>query len=536
MTKSCQTCPWRVPADDLTVYVQSPGADSCAKHGHILSKPGLSSAMTQRIQETFATRCPDHGTNRGTAIPVLTAQVAIGDPSTFSGTVDPALKPASCTQCANFIPAPVVTRELGWTLGMCAAKGRLLFSNRLVDEAKDCGVGQRGQIRDTTDGVILRPEYEGVTPTRIGRPEPYDADAEMAKHQVDPREYPTDKPVTPDEAAGFVRAWRKVLDPDGLRPPIFIPIFDGPALIAAHCPRRLDTDAGYGKGPCTNPICDHDPRSTYGGHRPDLYVDHMGLIYDLAVEWWELDENPLLQGPSGTGKTEAVAWWAWLLDIAFDRESIKKGTQDYHLAGETRLEVDPATGQTVTSFRLAPFTKAYSSIACAIVIDEPNLNTDVYEFLRPVFDNARMLEVDGNVIRRGKYVFVAAAQNDPNDPIYVGTSPMSAAEHSRLSPIQFGLPDESVERAIIRKHCNDSGYVIDERLLDKIMQIAATLRKMIADGELPIAWGIRDQVKVARKTRYYGRLEKAFRRAVIDGLEASVIEMVLPVVRTVDGG
>ena len=55
---------------------------------------------------------------------------------------------------------------------------------------------------------------------------------------------------------------------------------------------------------------------------------------------------------------------------------------------------------------------------------------------------------------------------------------------------------------------------------------------MIEDGTLALAWGLRSQIKVARKTKYYS-LEKAYRRAVLDGMEPEVVNSVMGIVRGV---
>jgi len=515
MSKSCRTCPSFVASlDAATVYVKSPNADSCARHGRILSRPDQLDAVNERICETFGSSCADHGESRPSLITkVLVAEVAVGDPVAIRRRGTLTEQPASCVECEHLVPAEVVQRELGWTLPLCASQGRLIFPNRVVQEAGDCGVGLRGINRDTTDGVRLMPEYDLGPGSVIGlvlQPRDFVITEEMERHAVDPRAYVTDKPVTDDDAAECIRAWRQINDPEGLHDPVFMPIFDGEKL------------------------CGFDPRSSYGSHRPDLYIDHQGVLYDAVVEMFKFNMTPLLIGSAGTGKTEFGCFLAYLMDLPFTRLSVSKGTEDYHFAGEKVLETDPITGTPITVWKPGRFTEKYDKPG-VIIVDEPNMKADIYAFLRPAFDSAKQLVLDaaqGLTVTRGRHTYLLAAQNPEWDPTNVGTEPMAAADIDRVCPIWFGLPEDHVERAIIRKHCADGGYEIDNATLDKLMSVAGTLRTMIADGALPIAWGLRAQLKVARMTQYFS-FEKSYRRALLDGMEPGTVDVVLGAVRSV---
>ena len=523
MAKSCSTCDGCVLADQTrAVFKRDVGADVCATTGNILSRPGLDDSANERIKHSIAETCPSYGQPRPTGRPAnLVCHVAIGDPKAITASATRGApsgldKPPTCNGCVNFIPHTVVKKELGWSLAMCAVKGRLLFNNDLFREASVCEQGFTGEPRDTADGVMLLPQYDGGT-TPVGvKPRPAGAGhaAGMARHfAVDPRDFETDVPVTDGERDKFfVKAWRLIEDPEGIKPAVKVPVFYGEKL------------------------CGFDPRDTYGNYRPDLYIDHQGLIYDLAVLLLDIEFSPVMIGQAGTGKTEAACVLAWLMDLPFYPIAVDKGTEIHHLAGDPGLVIDPASGKQITTFVKGSLTRVYDQPG-VIIVDEPNLRNDVYEFLRPAL-GVRELEIKetGERLTQGFHTFLMCSQNPAHDPIYVGTEPMNVADMDRAVPIEVGLPPEAIERDIILAHCKKrDGYDLDPRVLDQIMQIAKDIRQSIEDGNLPIAWGIRTQIKVARLTRVFS-IQKAYRRAIVDFLDQNQADLIMSFVSTVVDG
>lgn len=520
-SKSCLTCPSCIHAADVPVHFKKAvtNADVCLRTGNILSRPGQSDSENERIKIEFAAKCPMYGEAQPAKAPAfLTAQVGIGDPEVIgrmaSMVVDPADRPTTCAGCANFIPSDVIHTELGWNLGMCSAKGRLLFAKNMTDEAASCGVGLKGTPRDNTVGVILFPEYDmqsslvGVSVSRSSGPRDYNKD------RVDPRTYVTDKPVTDDDRDACIRAWRRVIDPEGMRQDLFLPIFDGLEL------------------------CGFDPRTTYGNHRPDLYIDYQNLLYDLTAlmhgsDEVANDETPLLIGGAGEGKTEAACWYAWLMDLPFHRIPVRGDSEARELVGTTQLLIDEATGLQVTRFVPGRITRHFGT-PCVLDVDELNMSSEIAALTRPMFDSARQLFVEeaNLMIEKSGYCFPILTQNPSDDPKYVGTQPLSAADWDRLMPIVMIRPPENVEREIILTHMVDAGVKLPTKTLDQIMQIATDIRALIDNGTLPIAWGLRAQIKVARASAFFS-LEKAYRRALVDGMEAEQADLVLAVVRSV---
>src|SRR5690606_16808004 len=117
----------------------------------------------------------------------------------------------------------VVAERMGWTTGMCAAKGKLILSNSMVLEAKGCEYRSYGpNLRDASSLTVL-PEYDdnfgSFDPVRA-----FMASGGMSG-VVDPNEYETDKPVDDDDREAGIRAWRRIEDPESGNH-TFLPIFD----------------------------------------------------------------------------------------------------------------------------------------------------------------------------------------------------------------------------------------------------------------------------------------------------------------------
>jgi hypothetical protein len=122
------------------------------------------------------------------------------------------------------------------------------------------------------------------------------------------------------------------------------------------------------------------------------------------------------------------------------------------------------------------------------------------------------------------------AMNPAWDPKNVGAMPISDADANRLFHVSIELPPESLEREIIVNRVKVDGWELDSDRLDMIMGIAKDLRSLATDGELPITWGIRPQIKVARALRWFDPIT-AYRRAVADYLEPQAQESMLNAVR-----
>lgn len=512
--KDCKSCPSFCDRTAVrSIFRTETGCDVCKSFGHFLSKPGDTAEADERVRIQFASKCEHHGELAPEHLPnVLAALVAIGDPMIAReralrvAPVDTADRPVSCTGCRFFVPADIVRQELGWLLPACASKGRLLFPTKLSTEALACSDGEKGGNRDTTDGMILLPEYSQTT-TSVRMPTSAKG-IESLTPAIDGRDYETDKPVSPKFQAQHIRAWRAIPDPEGLHDDVFWPIFDWKA-------------AGY-----------DDPRLTYENHDAELYLDHDGIMYDLVVELMKHESVPSLIGPAGSGKTVAAAVLARMGDWPLTVHSMRDDAEVYEYIGETALE---ATG----TGSISRFIKGYFiedlETAGVSLIDEINLAPEpIMHFFRPIFLGAKHIMIPQGKITINKHPwrFLMTAMNPSWDMRYIGTKPLAAPDFERMQKIAVDIPPPNIEREIILSHCRAAGYDLPISTLDKIMQIAIDLREYSKNGEIPVAWGIRPQIAVALRTATYS-LMKAYKRVATDGFEEGVAALVLKSVETI---
>jgi MoxR-like ATPase len=494
------------PEETVSKFKKSVGAPMCAKFGHVLGRPGASETQSEKLARHFAKDCPAYGEQRAPAPVRVELKVALPDPETIGAPISDQLLAncSTCAMCQNFVREDVVAEELGWTTGMCAAKGKLILSNRQVAEANKCEVRQFGSVRNTTAGIHLLPEYEEAFQTNA---DPTRAYFKSKGSFIDPSEYPSDKDVSDEDVESGIRAWRKVVDPDGSGREVFLPVYS------------LDffSDEERAKIPRTG-----------DDEHPELYVDHFGGVYLCAVTWTELDETPALWGEAGIGKTELYRHLAWLMCLPFERFSFTASTELDEMIGKM-LFID---GETKFSYGRLPL--AWQK-PCVLCLDEPNVaQPDVWQRIRPLTDNSKQMVLDENaheLIERHTDCFPGMAMNPAWDPKNVGAQPIGDADVNRLFHVYVPLPPPALEREIIANRVKLDGWQITEPQLDMLINVAQELRALAEDGTLPMSWAIRPQIKVARALRWF-ETPTAYRRAVGDYLEPKAAEILMDIVKS----
>jgi hypothetical protein len=138
---------------------------------------------------------------------------------------------------------------------------------------------------------------------------------------------------------------------------------------------------------------------------------------------------------------------------------------------------------------------------------------------------------EGEAISRHDDCYLGFAMNPAWDVKNIGANPIGDADANRLFHVFIEPPPEVLEREIIKNRVALDNWEISEDMLDMLMAIAKDLRSLISDGTLPITWGVRPQIKVARALRWFD-VPTSYRRAIGDFLEPESQEKLLDVVRS----
>lgn len=504
---SCLNCPSYLTAQEGAAFFRkSIGTPVCARYGKPIGRIGSNKQATDTLAKHFAATCPGYGMSRP-AVPDYdraSFQVVLPDPVVIGSKPNDQGLVSTCAGCKNYVTEETVAVQLGWTTGLCSAKGKLLLGNRLTLEARDCEYRSFGKVRNDTSGLTFLPEYEEGF---AGAGDPVRAFMKARANFTDPTEYVTDKPVSEEDSQHGIRAWRAVLDPvtDNT---VYLPIYNRDFF--SDDERKLIPQTG-------------------DDTHPEDYADHFLGVYRTAVLWTELDETPALWGEPGTGKTELFRHLAWLMQLPFYRFSITGSTELEDLAGSPQFDKERGTW-----FRYGRLVRAWQK-PCVMVIDEPNAGrNEVWQFLRPLTDNSKQLVLDmneGEELDRHADCYLGMAMNPAWDVRNVGANMIADADANRLDHIFVELPPEEIEKEIIRTKCKHDGWEIPADKLNTVMKIAEELRGLSENHTIPVSWAIRPQLKVARLLRWFDWIT-AYRMASADFLEPGAREIMLDAVRS----
>ncbi|UVF60853.1 hypothetical protein SEA_STICKER17_82 [Gordonia phage Sticker17] len=505
-SRSCLTCHHAVSAADTAqqtkLYGKPVNIATCRVRGVVLSTPSMTPEDTRERCNEVGANCSSH--NKPSDEFVIALSIGVGAPDS------PKKRSAlakTCKACYFYIPPVSISDKIGIPMGACAKFGKLIPDLKAAHIARNCGEATRAEVTDVDAHRQMLLDSLHIEPGLAKYLTPHDApqvmDKDIIDNSIEPSTYPTDRPVTEKQDAAGIRAWRKLTQGDK---EVYIPVFK----------REFFSPVEQAKIPQTG-----------SDEHPETYVDHMGLAFTVSALWFHLDETPALHGKAGTGKTELFRYMAWLMQIPFERISITGETEKDDLAGKMHFENNE------TVFKDGRLVAAWKK-PNIVVLDEPNTGpNEVWQFIRPLTDNSKQLVNDANegeIIERHPFCFLGMAMNPAWDHRNVGTQVIGDADGSRLMHIFVDMPPENVEREIIRARCALDNYDIEDSTLDAMMAIARIIREQSDNGELPLTWGVRNQIKVARATAWFG-FERAYSLGVLDYLEPETKAMVLETVQ-----
>lgn len=506
--KSCQSCPSFVPTDEVPIkFGRGVGAPMCARFGHVLGRPGLSESAMETAAVAFALRCDSYGEAAPDKPEANQARVVNPDLKVVSVSGRVPDKLSTCRSCKNCVGMSTVAQELGYPLDLCRAKGKLIM--RPQNEAAGCPYAEAGPMSTSTDGLELREEFrEGyVIPSEVAAA----AVTAIGSTHIDPNSYVTDAPIDAEDEALGIRAWRKVHQPDG--PNVkYMPIFS----------RDRFTPEQQKMIPVTG-----------SKFHPELYVDYDHKLYRFVTDSYEDGDTICLQALPGTGKTEFARWIAWLMQVPFVRINFRESSEASHILGaQTLVATENGPESRFVTGRLTDSLQ----FPCILGLDELNhAEPEITQSLRSVFDTGTLVVEEATpaiTVEKDQFCFPMVMQNPAWDVRNRGAKELAPADYDRLCPLAVEMPPEAVERHIIKERCRvELDYAISEATLSTLMAIAADLREASSPEQqtIPFTWGIRQSIKVAKKTRSY-TLPMAFKAAALDFYEPQVVEFCMKIV------
>lgn len=506
----CFTCPnYSIfSLEQQSLFGKDMGIAMCGVFKIPLDTLNSSEEQSKDLQRKMAGTCPEYGKKVKEPIYLgqeLTLRIAEKrEKHELTGD-----HPEACSSCTFYMTPETMMNSYGIPQAACSYTGKLIELGKGKETATQCTQGvvdfeHTEAKKDPLKKRLLYPYRGNITIID-------DESVSSIKMELhpDPTNYQTDKEVTDEDKSFGIRAWRELKDPDkDSNHTVFMPIFD-PEFFSEEERSKIPT-AG----------------KTQEDDHPELYEDHLGLLYTATVLWLQLHETPALNGVAGTGKTEFFRYAAWQMQLPFERFSITNSTELDELQGRFVLE----NGETV--FKPGRVSRAWGK-PCVLAIDEPNTGpNDVWQFFRPLTDNSKQLVLDvnnGERLPRHKYTMLGMAFNPAWDMRNVGTHEISDADGSRLMHIAVPMPNEEREKDIIRRRCMIDGYSITDKTLTSIMNIAKELRSLADDDAFPVHWGVRNQIKVARATAWFP-LKKAYRLAAGDLLDPQFCDQLMTIV------
>lgn len=513
MAKDCRDCSFYLSQEDSTVRFRSKntGMEMCGKFGYPLNRKGFTEEQATALREATAKDCghykyvspSDRREAKYRSHRELTP-ISIG--------VNPHAKAKeekesvwACTGCKFYVKPEVVLSHLGWDAGACSARGLLMdeltaISSSLSD---DCSFA----VQETTDRAIQEMHLNDLilAPQYLLSASGAEKEARPSLPELPEGEELVRDPTDAEKAFGIEKLV-KIRSPweDGKY--VAMPVFDPESF---HPEDRETIPVAGGEG------------------LPDLYMDGNKNTYSFLVEMLH-HRGPLLIGPAGVGKTEICRHVAYRMNLPFYRIGYSEKMEREGLEGFMQF----LHGE--TKFILGRFAERYSSAGITLNDEINRAEREVWDFLKPILDEGSTLNIEmaKMQIPRHPHRYLVFAVNPAWDSNYVGAQELDYADATRLHKILMTHPPAETEREILRTRCEREGYKIPQKTLDVLMKIAADLRTLCTNHEIPMSsWGVREQISVALGTRYYP-IEMAYNVASLWLLDPAAADLIRDVIRS----
>lgn len=246
------------------------------------------------------------------------------------------------------------------------------------------------------------------------------------------------------------------------------------------------------------------------------YLDWNNAL-DALETCYEAGLYPLLIGPKGSGKTQAVRRFAELQGKPLFSLNLSLRTREHHLLGR----LDMKGGEIYFKEGVVPKSMRAGGI---LYLDELNMaEADVLVRLDEVLDDRRELNVEGRVYKPREGWFVIATINPLT---HVGTKELPPQINSRFPvKIPFSYPPPEKELEIIRLHVGECDAADIVRIAHKIrsteLEYVPSIRETIAAAKLvKLGRSLKEAVYLTMVEGYlqYGEVERSKVKELVDSM------------------
>lgn len=244
---------------------------------------------------------------------------------------------------------------------------------------------------------------------------------------------------------------------------------------------------------------------------PRVYIDNEDLLETIA--WaYNNDVAMSLEGHTGTGKTEALMYFAHLINEPVYKPGLNGMSTTDDLIGKMLVEA----GSTKWIDGIVTHAVRRGGI---LILDELNAaGQEVLFALHPLLDDTHQLtlvENDNQVVNKNEHCRIFATMNPSDCPLYPDTQVLSEALRSRFGIWELVHYMKATDELKVLKAMNLNIDVEDMKVM---LKVAGLARKALAEEKLYFAFSTRTIKKWAKLAERFG-MGRGAEKAFLNGLD-----------------